>query len=217
MGHGFSYKQKTESEIKTNLSDWIGLSGGVPQGTITGPLTFLCMINDALSNRDHQVWKYVDDLTTGENRVCGTTCSSQPSLDSLSSYSQENKLKLNPTKCQAMRVYFGNKEIPDEDLFITNQQLAVVDKVKLLGVIIRDDLKWDGQVENMCTKANQKFFMLRKLKEAGFSFQELVTIYKGYMRPVLEYAAHLWHPGLTQIQMDQVENIQKCVCRHILG
>ena len=54
---------------------------------------------------------------------------------------QENKLKLNPTKCQAIRVYFGNKEIPDDDLFIANQQLAVVDKVKLLGIIIRDDLE----------------------------------------------------------------------------
>ena len=32
----------------------------------------------------------------------------------------------------------------------------------------------------MCTKANQKFFTLRKLKESGFSSQELVTIYKGY-------------------------------------
>ena len=41
-----------------------------------------------------------------------------------------------------MRVFFfGNKEIPDDGLFITNQQLAFVDKVKLLGVIIRDDLK----------------------------------------------------------------------------
>ena len=92
------------------------------------------------------------------------------------------------------------KEIPDDDLFIADQQLAVVDKVKLLGVIIRDDLKWDGQVENI--KANQKFFMLRKLKKAGFSSQELVTIYKGYMRPVLEYAAPLWHPGLTKKQVD---------------
>ena len=68
----------------------------------------------------------------------------------------------------------------------------------------------------MCTKANQKFFTLRKFKEAGFSSQELVTIYKGYMRPVLEYAAPLWHPGLTQKQVDQVENTQKHVCRHIL-
>ena len=32
-----------------------------------------------------------------------------------------------------MRVYFGNKEIPDDDLFITNQLLTVVDKVKLLA------------------------------------------------------------------------------------
>ena len=31
------------------------------------------------------------------------------------------------------------------------------------------------------------------------------------------YAAPLWHPGLTQKQVDQVENIQKRVCRHILG
>ena len=50
-----------------------------------------------------------------------------------------------------MRVYFGNKEIPDDDLFIANQQLAVVE-VKLFGVIIRDDLKWDGQVENIAPK-----------------------------------------------------------------
>ena len=59
--------------------------------------------------------------------------------------------------------------------------------------------------------------MQRKLKEAGFNSQELVTIYKGYMRPVLEYAAPLWHPGLTQRQGNQVENIQRRVCRHILG
>ena len=71
----------------------------------------------------------MDDLTIGTSRVRGTTCNLQPSLDSLSSWSQENKLKLNPTKCQA---------IPDDNLFIANQQPAVVDTVKLLGVIIRD-------------------------------------------------------------------------------
>ena len=70
--------------------------------------------------------KYVNDLTIGENRVRGTTCRLQPSLDSLSLWSQENKVKLNPTKCQAMRVYFGSKEIPDDDLFITNQQLLLL-------------------------------------------------------------------------------------------
>ena len=123
----FLTNRKQRVKYKNVLSDWIGLSGGVPQGTITGPLTFLCMINDALSNRDHQVWKYVDDLTIGKNRVRGTTCSLQPSLDSLSSWSQENKLKLNTTKCQAMRVYFGNKVIPDDTcLLLINNKLLLI-------------------------------------------------------------------------------------------
>lgn len=60
-------------------------------------------------------------------------------------------------------------------------------------------------------------FMMRKLKEAGFSSNELLTVYKGYLRPVLEYAAPLWHAGLDQSQVNQLENIQKRVCRHILG
>ena len=63
----FFTDRKQRVKYQNVLSDWIKLSGGVPQGTITGPLTFLCMINDALSNRDHQVGKYVDDLTIGEN------------------------------------------------------------------------------------------------------------------------------------------------------
>ena len=95
---GLWTNRKQRVKNKNVLSDWIGLGRGVPQGTITEPLTFLCMINDALSNKDHQVWKYIDDLTIGENRVRGTRCNLQPGLDRLSSWSQENKLKLNPTK-----------------------------------------------------------------------------------------------------------------------
>ena len=47
-------------------------------------------------------------------------------------------------------------------------------------------------------------FMLRKLKAAGLNSQELLIVYKGYIRPLLEYAAPLWHPGLTKQQVDQV-------------
>ena len=60
--------------------------------------------------------------------------------------------------------------------------------------------------------------MLRKLKAAGLNSQELLIVYKGYIRPLLEYDAPTpWHPGLTKQQVDQVENIQKRVCKYILG
>ena len=175
------------------------------------------MINDALDIPTPKVWKYVDDLTIGENRAYDGNSHMQSSLDDLITWANDNKLKLNPAKCQALQVYFGKKEPPKVDLHISDHHLAVVNKVKLLGTIIQNDLKWDGQVDNMCAKASRKMFMMRKLKEAGFSSNELLTVYKGYMRPVLEYAAPFWHAGLSQTQMSQLENVQKRACKHILG
>ncbi|XP_072023267.1 uncharacterized protein [Amphiura filiformis] len=140
-------------EYKDTYSDWVLLNGGVSQGTVIGPLSFLGMINDALDIPNHKVWKYVDDLTSGENRAYGEASTVQDSLDSLSTWADENKLRLNPAKCQALQVYFGRREVPDVDLHISNHQLAVVDKVKLLGTMIQNDLKWDSQVDSMCIYA----------------------------------------------------------------
>ena len=84
---------------------------------------------------------------------------------------------------------FWQKEQPVIDLHIADHHLEVVEKVKLLGVTIQCDLKWDSQVDNILKKAKQKMFMLRKLKAAGFNSQELLIVYKGYIRPLLEYAA----------------------------
>jgi hypothetical protein len=192
--------RKQRVKYKNTYSEWIELHGGVPQGTVIGPIAFLGMINDALTEFDTnkmKVWKYVDDLTIGENRAFDDITEVQQSLDSLHEWSVSNKLKLNPSKCQAMCVYFGKNNSPDIELRISDHSLAVVQKVKLLGVIIQEDLKWQGQVDNMYSKANGKMFMLRKLKEACLDTDEITHVYKGYMRPVLEYAA----PYGTQVSL----------------
>ena len=163
------------------------------------------------------MWKYVDDLTIGETRGFNDDSAIQASLDSLNDWSKKNNLKLNPSKCQAMQIYFGRKSAPSVDLHIDDHKLAVVDKVKLLGVIIQNNLCWSEQVDSMCGKANRKMFMFRKLKQAALNDDELLVVYRGYVRPVIEYAAPLWHSSITQSQDSQIEKIQKRVCKYILG
>ncbi|KAI8519333.1 hypothetical protein Bbelb_025900 [Branchiostoma belcheri] len=46
---------------------------------------------------------------------------------------------------------------------------------------------------------------------------DLVSIFCGYVRPTLEYAAPCWSTALTQIQSDALERVQKRACRIILG
>ena len=49
--------------------------------------------------------------------------------------------------------------------------------------------------------------MLKVLKKFGFTTADLITVYIGYVRPVAEYAAPVWHPGFNGEQSASLERI----------
>ena len=184
-----------QQRVKYNnsLSEWQTLLGGVPQGTLLAPIIFLSIINSAQEDdrkTNIHVWKYVDDLTLGESRSYGKPSKIQKSLDSLYQWTIDNKMTLNPTKCQVMQVYLGRKTHPNVDVAISSRKLVVVEKVKLLGAIIDKDLKWGGQVDSVYMKATKKkIFILRKLKEAGLDKQDPFTVYAHVLNTLLHFGA----------------------------
>ncbi|KAI8495209.1 hypothetical protein Bbelb_271950 [Branchiostoma belcheri] len=123
-----------------SLSDWQTLTTGVPQGTKLGPIIFLCMINDAcLAYADR--WKYVDDLSLGENRHIQEQSHLQEQVNSLNKWSKDTKLKLNPKKCFTFTVSFMKTPPPPLPITIDGKQLAAVDVVKVLGLWLQSNLK----------------------------------------------------------------------------
>ena len=102
-------------------------------------------------------------------------------------------------------------------LKIGQSVLAFVSSAKVLGVWLQNDLKWDTQVNYMNKNAAERLFMLRSLKRFGFNKSELVTVYKGYIRPLLEYSDVIWHSSLTSNQTHQLERVKKRALRIILG
>ena len=199
------------------LSDYAVLTAGVPQGTKLGPITFQIVINDAACNSNTSCWKYVDDLTFAENRLCKEDSKMQADLDDFLEWSETNQLKLNPAKCQAIQMCFMRNPPPHLDLKIGTKSLSLVSSAKVLGIWLQEDLKWDSQIDHLCKNANKRLFMLRTLKRFGFNTSEFITVYRGYIRPIIEYSDVIWHSSLTLKQSQTLESIQRRACKIMLG
>ena len=60
-------------------------------------------------------------------------------------------------------------------------------------------------------------WLLRRLKNLGSNNEELVDCYTKQARSLLEYFAVVWNPGLSQVNISDIERVQKSACAIILG
>ena len=51
----------------------------------------------------------------------------------------------------------------------------------------------------------------------GATKSEMLDIYIKQVRSILELAVPVWHPGLTQLEVRNLERVQKCAFSIILG
>ena len=110
-----------------------------------------------------------------------------------------------------MFVYFGRKPLSFDRIVIDNKTIETVDNCKLLGVILNKKLTWDDHIEYTVRKASRRIYFIRLLKRSGVSDENIIKVYTSTIRAVLEYAAEVWHPGLTRSLKHQLEHIQKRV------
>ena len=190
------------------------LSCGVPQGTKLGPVIFLIMINDAAETTTKR-WKYVDDLTIAEVVHKSESSHLQSHVDALSVWSQSNSMKPKAEKCKVMHVSFLRNGPPSPVITIGNQVLESVTSLRLLGVTIQSNLKWDSQVEQLIKRASRRLYILCKLKKNGVPTSDLVLIYTMYIRPLMEFCAPVWSSSLTTQQSDSIERVQRRALRMI--
>ncbi|XP_035677112.1 phthiocerol synthesis polyketide synthase type I PpsC-like [Branchiostoma floridae] len=200
------------------LSDSATITCGLPQGTLLGPLIFVAYINSAARQISAKRWKFVDDLNLLEIRNPTVTPSSlQNDLSDLEKWSGENSMVLHPGKCQVLHVKFSKSVSILPPLKINNNELRQVQTMKILGVLMQYNLKWNAHVDYMYSKSSQRLFFLRKLKHFHIGIEDLVIVYTTYVRPIIEYAAPVWHPGLPTSLSNKLERIQRRAVRIILG
>ena len=101
-------------------------------------------------------------------------------------------------------------------LYLQNNLLEVISETKLLGMIITSDLKWHKNTQMLVSKAYARMIILHKLSKFNPPIEDLVTIYKLYIRSILEQNCQVWHHALTQEDIYNIERVQKVSCKVIL-
>ena len=78
-------------------------------------------------------------------------------------------------------------------------------------------MSWNENTKQICKKAFSRIQMLSKLKYAGIKSDDLITIYKLFIRSVAEYCSPVYHTSLTKQQAKKIEMIQSTSLKIILG
>ena len=129
--------------------------------------------------------------------------------------SNRNKFQLNGKKCKEIRVSFARCQPQFEPVYINDIEIEVLKTVKLLGLNISSDLKWNCHVSEIVKKAATRLYFLKQLKRAKIAEKELIIFYITCIRPITEYACAVFHKGLSKYLSIDLGRIQKRALRII--
>ena len=129
------------------------------------------------------------------------------------------KITFNPDRSkQAQEIIFSRKlkKVTHPPLLFNNNSVSQVNSQTHLGIILDVKLTFEEHLKNVFNKANKTIGLLRKLSNL-LPRQALVTIYKSFIRPHLDYGDVLYDQAFNNSFHAKMESIQYNACLAITG
>ena len=142
----------------------------------------------------------------------------QHQLSDLLSFTNKNKMKINMKKTKILPFNMSSKfDFLPQLSFPNEEPLEVIYQTRLLGVTLSSDLTWSAHTKDITSRASRKLWILVRFKALGGNQEQLLSVYQLRIRSTLEFAAPVFHSGLTKDQSRSIEMIQKKSFAIILG
>ena len=146
-------------------STWTKIGSGVPQGSVLGPVLFLCYINDLPKDIKCSVKLFADDTKIYSAVSSVSDCDNlQNDLNKLQVWSKQWKLSFHPDKSCILRI---GKHVPEYD-YVTNSAngfsciVEQVSSTKDLGVLIDDHLNFSEHIDKIVSQSNKLVGLIRR-------------------------------------------------------
>ena len=191
--------------VEGELSDWVGVSSGVPQGSVLGPVLFLIFINDMDQGLVSKLDKFADD-----SKLC-KGLSQQADVDALvtdlarlENWASLWQMEFNVEKCSVIHLGRNNAQ---NQYQLGSVVLKSSNTERDLGVVVDKTMKFSEHINSTVSKANATLGMIRR--SITCKSRTIITkLYKALVRPKLEYCVQAWRPYL-QKDIDKIERVQR--------
>ena len=135
----------------------------------------------------------------------------------IQNYATSNEMKLNFKKCKFMlfNLTLNYDFIPEYE--VEGNSFETVEEMRLLGLTIRNDLKWQANTEDIIKRAYKKLWMIKRLKAHGACLEDLKDVFIKQIRSILEFGVPVWNSSLTKEDSLDIERVQKAFLHLALG
>ena len=108
-------------------------------------------------------------------------------------------------------------DVLPEVIIEEDTRIEVVEEIKLLWVIVTNDMKWQNNTNSIIGKCYARMWMLKNFKKYGADEHHLFETYIQQIRSISEMACPVWNGALTQIEALSLERVQKTALAIIRG
>ena len=195
---------KHRVHVNGRYSLWLPVTKGVPQGSVTGPLLFLLYILDlAVKYPRNRLVKFADDCTLLVAIFKELQDVSAEEIENLKAWCQAHGMEMNLQKTKELFCSLRRRELPQPV-----SEIEQVKCVKLLGMQLQSNLRFDNHVEATKSTCVKHLYLMKQVKCLGASMTELQILFNAWIISRLTYCSTVY-VNMTQKEKNHATECTK--------
>ena len=212
-----NFLDDTEEITDRYTQHQLDASLGVPPNWRELPLGVKVYIDDLNNVEKVRQAGAISEISENKQVLLAHAPKSEENFTRICRRASEVNMRVNSSKTQLLCI--SGNVVSKVKSYIKHEEKEIRSghDLKILGFWFGERPNVEIHVKKMLEKFRSRIWALRHLRRSGICQSDLLYIYQTVLRPVLDFAAPVYHPILTSTQRQQIERLQLRSLKIIYG